>query len=89
MSYKVKCKECGWKGGSEKLLHAFNPFDKNEMILGCPSCKSIDSEERVCENKDCWSIASMGNPTKNGYIFSIVISLIIFIAIGIFYLGLK
>jgi hypothetical protein len=49
-----------------EVLRAANPFDINELIQGCPACKSIDSMVRVCEVEGCTFDATCGIPLKSG-----------------------
>ena len=64
---KVICEECNWHGLTIELLHAQNPFDVTEHILGCPNCKTINSLVVACDEPDCWSESSCGTPTLQGY----------------------
>lgn len=63
---KVKCRECGWRGDDAEMLNGKNPFDDSE-IWGCPKCFSIDCCEVVCDEIDCWNVATCGSPTSEGY----------------------
>ena len=65
---KVKCRECNWKGFYRDLLRATNPFNRHDMLMGCPDCKDIyELFYDICDEKGCWNNASIGFPTKNGY----------------------
>jgi hypothetical protein len=64
---KVKCKVCNWKGVASELLHSVSPFDKDEVITGCPECKEIGSSVSVCDFIDCWKEATCGTPTEDDY----------------------
>ena len=63
---KTKC-ICGWKGISEQLLTAKNPFNIDETIQGCPKCFSINEFRTVCDELECWEFVTCGTPTKEGY----------------------
>ena len=67
MESKFKCKECSWHGMDSELLHAPNPFDIDELVVGCPHCKSVDSMVLVCDEPGCWLEVSCGTPTQKGY----------------------
>jgi len=64
---KVKCDECGWLGHLPDVLEAKNPFNKNEMITGCPLCNAVDSMAQVCDEPKCWKVTSCGFNTPSGY----------------------
>ncbi len=66
-SLKVKCNECGWKGLDIDALEAANPFSPQDIIAGCPECKSVDTLDVVCDELGCWQLANCGTPTDNGY----------------------
>ena len=60
------CEECGDTHSSDNLLKATNPFDESGEIIGCPSCKSIDSFVRCCEVSNCFKNATMGSKWPDG-----------------------
>ena len=64
---KVLCQECGWFGHNEDVLAAENPFDKDEMVYGCPKCKSVDSVISACDAPGCWKKVTCGWPHPDGY----------------------
>ena len=64
---KVRCEECGWHDYKGRYLTAPNPFDKGEIITGCPQCGSVDSMQAVCDEPRCKMPVSCGTPTKDGY----------------------
>lgn len=47
------CKNCGTLVDAPKLLRAKSPFDDNDIISGCPHCKSIDCFILVCDEVGC------------------------------------
>lgn len=69
MTKKVKCNErrCDWRGKDGEILQGKNPFDDEDIVNGCPKCKSIDSIVCVCDEKDCWNPVTCGAPTPEGY----------------------
>lgn len=64
---KMKCQECGVAFAAAERLMAVNPFDAEEQIFGCPSCKSVDCFAAVCDEPGCTLEVSCGTPTPNGY----------------------
>ena len=67
MTTKQTCGVCDWHGTSDEVLRAPNPFDPDEVLWGCPKCKSVDQLYLVCDEPDCWDTVSCGTPTPNGY----------------------
>jgi hypothetical protein len=69
MTKKVKCSahRCDWRGQDDELLKAQNPFDADDIVIGCPKCKSIDSIVCVCDEDGCWDPGTCGTPTPDGY----------------------
>lgn len=62
---KWVCKEC-----VEVVLEhlsAPNPFDADDIIAGCPHCKSVSSLLQACHHPGCNQIASGGYPNALGY----------------------
>jgi hypothetical protein len=66
---KVKCSErrCNWRGQDDELLRGKNPFDADDIVIGCPECKRIDSIVCVCDEDGCWDKVTCGTPTPDGY----------------------
>ena len=62
-----KCSECGGVYNGASLLRAASPFDKDDTIVGCPRCKSVDSMTGVCDEPRCDSVSTCGFPTEGGY----------------------
>ncbi|MCR4293659.1 MAG: hypothetical protein NUV76_12370 [Candidatus Kuenenia sp.] len=67
MTQKVKCKECSWHGIESEILIAENPFKSSVDILGCPTCKGVNTIICVCDEPECWLEVSCGTPTLDGY----------------------
>jgi hypothetical protein len=63
---KWVCAECGWYG--THFLTAPSPFDPEHILIGCPSCKSVDTLRLACDEKDCWCEVTCGTPTADGYL---------------------
>lgn len=64
---KIKCTECKWIGKWDDVLQATNPFDSDDIIFGCPSCKSVDQFRYVCDEPGCKEEVSCGTATDEGY----------------------
>ena len=64
---KLKCGECGALVHTDNALRAGHPFDVGAIVLGCPSCCSIDSFEKVCDEPGCTEVVCAGTPTPAGY----------------------
>lgn len=64
---KYKCEDCGWLGFDREMLTAPNPFDPDDIVFGCPRCRSIDNFVGLCDEPGCNERGGMGTPTPNGY----------------------
>lgn len=66
---KVVCEDwrCGWHGQLDEILRAKHPFDADDEILGCPSCKDVNCILNACDEDGCWERVTCGTPTKTGY----------------------
>jgi len=64
---KYVCAECEWCGPEADALTAPNPFDPDDIILGCPSCKGAQTLVGACEKDGCTYESSCGFPTTDGY----------------------
>jgi hypothetical protein len=60
------CRQCGVSTKTDQLLKAKNPFNIEDEIVGCPSCKTIDDFYEVCDEQFCTSEASCGFPDEFG-----------------------
>ena len=69
MIEKIVCKECGWKGHTDEVLIAPHPFatERDEIVWGCPKCRSVGCFRTVCDEPDCWEEDTCGTPTPKGY----------------------
>ena len=62
------CEYCpGKKWPESGLLVAPNPFDSAQQIIGCPSCKSVEAIEELCDEPGCHELAGCGTPHATGY----------------------
>lgn len=64
---KWKCVQCKTVIDEDKLLIDNNPFIKGHIIMGCPTCFSVNSVVIVCDEYGCENAASFGYPTDEGY----------------------
>lgn len=68
---RMLCENCGWFGLSSSLRTAPNPWDpENVAILGCPNCLQVTDLHVACYRTGCTNRASIGTPTKAGYVVS-------------------
>ena len=67
MTNRWKCEECEEIFDKADLLTAPNPFASNDIIFGCPNCKSVNSFTNVCDEPGCFRNATCGFPTSMGY----------------------
>lgn len=63
---RVKCSECDWIGSESAILVAANPFDADEIISGCPTCRSVNSLEGACDIDGCPNVSNSGTPMPDG-----------------------
>jgi hypothetical protein len=63
---KFTCKECGKHCYESEVLHAPNPFDPTNILVGCPTCKQVNELLLVCDEPFCWKEATCGTPISNG-----------------------
>ncbi len=63
---KVFCLECYWRGSMRDLLDAPHPFDNEDTVYGCPSCRVLGFQW-ACDEPDCWDVVHCGTPTPSGY----------------------
>ena len=52
---RIRCTTCKWIGKNDDLLTGVNPFDKGDIVYGCPICKTIGEYEYevLCEVEGC------------------------------------
>ncbi len=67
MTRKQYFANCGWHGNSDDTLRAPNPFDPEEVIWGCPKCKTVNEIYPACDEEGCWEPTTCGTPTEAGY----------------------
>jgi hypothetical protein len=64
---KIACECCDWRGTTDQLLSARNPFDQTDTIQGCPNCRQVGDFVVACDEPDCWREVTNGTPTPAGY----------------------
>ena len=69
MSERWICEECDWVGTDGDLLSAPDPFNEGCLIYACPTCHLM-TISRACDVDGCKFLASCGEPTENGYVFT-------------------
>lgn len=62
---KWLCKTCGHI--MSEPLEAKNPFDLDDIIHGCPECKTVGDLFQACQYAGCENEASGGHPGVYGY----------------------
>jgi len=68
MNNKYICTNCHRNLYENELLVAQHPFDEEEKVYGCPTCKALDEIYCACDRDECWSKATCGTSTANGYL---------------------
>lgn len=51
--HRWRCRTCEIIFAENDLLKAPNPFDTEEIINGCPRCKSVSKLDAICDEPDC------------------------------------
>ena len=64
---KWKCENCDEISLEKDLLEAVNPFDADQTINGCPTCKGVFGFTEICDEPGCVRDANCGFPTPEGY----------------------
>lgn len=65
--HRWECKNCNHIVNDDELLAATNPFDADDVIYGCPNCKSIEGFHNICDEPGCRQHAGCGWPSPTGY----------------------
>lgn len=63
---KFICPTCNAKLREPEILSAANPFDPNDLILGCPKCRDVVHFDSVCDEPGCWELHCCGFPIGDG-----------------------
>lgn len=61
-----ECLTCSLISDTEELLRAPSPFDPEDVLVGCPGCKSTEGFTGLCEIEACNRAASCGGPGADG-----------------------
>lgn len=61
-----RCEFCMAVSVESKLLRGPNPFDAEDELIGCPSCKSVEGFIELCEIEGCLNGATCGGPGSDG-----------------------
>lgn len=61
------CEDCDKYVADADLLHAPNPFEPEDEIVGCPHCKGVGPFTQACDEDDCKKNAGCGWPSPDGY----------------------
>lgn len=62
-----KCRLCNDAMEDGEILKAPSPFNKTDILHGCPTCGEANSFVLLCDEDDCTNEAECGTPTPNGY----------------------
>ena len=62
---KWLCNECG--GIAFEILSAPSPFDQNDTIHACPTCRTVENLTAACQYPDCSKPAGGGYTGGLGY----------------------
>ena len=66
-TYRCTNRNCGWRGHKSEILIASHPFDPDEKVYGCPTCKDIECFIEICDDPECERDANCGWPSSAGY----------------------
>ena len=64
---KWKCQCCGHILFDGDFLVAQSPFREDDELIACPECRMTEGFDNICDEEGCTSLATDGNPVKNGY----------------------
>jgi hypothetical protein len=62
---KWKCKECA--SITYQYLRSANPFNQTQELIWCPTCFSVSSLVRACDESGCTKEVCCYIQTKKGY----------------------
>jgi hypothetical protein len=60
------CAECNSITSESAVLRAENPFNPEDELTGCPTCKAVDQFLMACDAVGCKSGVSMGMRHEDG-----------------------
>lgn len=61
-----RCECCSVVSADTGLLRAPSPFDPDDELVGCPSCKQTEGFIELCEIDGCLKGATCGGPGEDG-----------------------
>ena len=56
LAAKAVCKSCGWKGMWLDILRSPHPWDEDDILVGCPACKDVNTVYEVCGVGGCYDL---------------------------------
>lgn len=66
MDARWLCDDCLWIAKEGDVLKAPHPFEKGEIIWGCPMCQGL-TLTRACDREGCTRRATVGTPWTDRY----------------------
>jgi hypothetical protein len=60
-----RCTNCLQISLQPELLTGPSPFDPEDILTGCPKCKSVDGFDEICDEPGCKQRAHCGWPTDS------------------------
>ena len=67
ISRRWQCDSCNAVSLEAELLRAPSPFDPDDELVGCPTCKSCEGFTELCEIDGCEMPATCGGPVGGIY----------------------
>ena len=67
MLWKCENLKCNWTGTERQMLRAPNPFEPNDELTCCPSCREINTMRPACDEPGCTDFGPCGTPVHGGY----------------------
>ena len=64
---RFRCEVCDAIIPKGELMSAPSPFDPEDIIYGCPQCKSVAGFDEVCDEPGCVKPSSCGFQSEAGY----------------------
>ena len=61
-TFRCTTNNCGWQGLFAETLHAPNPFEPDNEVIGCPKCEKGNSLSRMCDEPGCRDNAEWVGP---------------------------
>lgn len=51
---KARCRVCLWVGMWRDILRAPHPWDEDDILVGCPDCKAVNTVYEACGVDSCY-----------------------------------